>query len=355
MQIILGNVDLALAQTEPDNPLRPDLEEIQSAGRRGTDLTSQLLGFARKQTIDPKTMDLNATVEDMLKMLYRLVGKNIEMVWKPRVSLWPIRMDPVQIHQILVNLCSNARDVITDVGAINIATENVHVDELHAVRHDGVAPGDYVLLTVGDTGCGMDKETQGKIFEPFFTTKAVGKGTGLGLPTVYGIVQQNKGYIGVYSEPEIGTTFRIYLPRYMGNDAAPAAEGPAKPLARGSETVLLVEDDTAILDMSGRFLRSLNYSVLAAGTPEAALHLAEEHADEIQLLVTDIVIPGMKGPELAGRLKARLPNLKCLFMSGFTADIVARQGILDRIDHFIQKPFSMADLAGKVREALAGA
>ena len=352
LQIILGNVDLILTRTEPDTPLRTDLEEVKNAGLRAADLTRKLLGFAREQTIAPRTMDLNATVEGMLKMLRRLIGEDIEMLWTPRAGLWPIRMDPVQIDQILVNLCVNARDVIAGVGTVQITTENVRVDEFHAARHDGVSPGDYVLLTVSDTGCGMDKETQGKIFEPFFTTKGVGKGTGLGLATVYGIVRQNQGYISVYSEPGMGATLHIYLPRHIGHAAVHVAESPARPIVMGSGTLLLVEDDASLLDMFGQMLRGLGYSVLVAGTPEAGIQLAEEHSGEIQLLVTDVVMPGMNGGALARRLKARNPNLKCLFMSGFTADIIARQDILEGTNHFIQKPFSMTDLAAKVKVAL---
>ncbi|MDD5677979.1 MAG: PAS domain S-box protein [Kiritimatiellae bacterium] len=352
LQIILGNIELALARMEPDDPLRDDLEEVQIAGRRAADLTRQLLGFARKQTIAPRTMDLNATVASMLKMLRRLMGEDIETVWTPGAGLWPIRMDPVQIDQILVNLCANARDVITDTGTVQIATENVRVDEQHAARHDGVVPGDYVLLKVSDTGCGMDAETQSKIFEPFFTTKPPGKGAGLGLATVYGIVKQNHGYIGVYSEPGMGTTLHIYLPRYMGNEKAPAVESPAKPLTRGSGLILLVEDDLSLLGMCSQILTKLGYGVLAAGTPDKACYLAEEHADEIRVLVTDVIMPGMNGRELATRIKTRYPHINCLFMSGFTADIIARQGLLKKSDHFIQKPFSMGDLAAKINETL---
>jgi signal transduction histidine kinase/ActR/RegA family two-component response regulator len=354
LQIVLGNVELVLDQLEPANPFRHDLEEVLTAGRRAADLVRQLLGFARKQPIAPRTMNLNETVEGMLTMLRRTIGEEIEMVWTPFAGLWSIRMDPVQIDQILVNLCVNARDVIASVGTVHIATGNVHVDEFHAARHDGVSPGDYVLLTVSDTGCGMDKETQGKIFEPFFTTKEVGKGTGLGLATVYGIVQQNHGYIGVYSEPEMGATLHIYLPRYTGSNAAPAPEGPEGPPARGSGKLLLVEDDQILLRMCDQMLRSLGYSVLATSSPQSALCLAEEHAGEILLLVTDIVMPGMNGHELAARLKLRYPNLKCLLMSGFTSDIIARQGIMDGSNSFIQKPFSMVDLAAKVRATLSG-
>ena len=355
LQVILGNAQLAVEQAGHGDPVRIDLEEIQGAAQRAADLTRQLLAFASKQVITPQTLDFNETVEGMLKMLRRLIGENIELVWTPRAGLWPIRMDPSQIDQILANLCVNARDAIDGVGTVHIATENVHVDELQLARHEEFLPGDYVVLLVSDTGGGMDKETQARIFEPFFTTKAVGKGTGLGLATVFGIVRQNHGHIGVYSEPGQGTTFRIHLPRYLGADAAQLVEGPATPAARGCETVLLVEDDAAILNMSGRMLRGLGYTVLAAATPEAALRMAEEHAGEIHLLMTDVVMPGMNGRELAEQLKARRPNLKSLFMSGFTADVISIHGVLDEGVQFIQKPFSMEDLAAKLREALDSA
>jgi len=355
LQVMMGNVELTLAQMKPDDPLRPDLEEVKNAGKRAVDLIRQLLGFARKQTIAPRALDLNKTVEDMLNMLRRLIGENIEVLWTPQEGLWTIKIDPVQVDQILVNLCVNARDAIAGIGTVRIATANIRIDKSHAARHDGVATGDYVLLTVSDTGCGMDKQTQEKIFEPFFTTKMLGKDTGLGLATVYGIVQQNQGQISVYSEPGMGATLKIYLPRHIGDNAAPVAEIPAQALAHGKGKLLLVEDDAALLGMGNQMLQKFGYTVLMANTPERALCLAEEHADDIQLLVTDIVMPGMNGKELAARLKARYPKLKCLFMSGFTMDIIAHQGILDESCYFIQKPFSMQDLAAKVMEVLNGA
>ncbi len=354
LQTILGNAQLAAEQTKPTDPLRLDLEEIQNATRHAADLTRQLLAFASKEVIAPMTLDLNETVESMIKLLRRLIGENIELIWSPLTKLWPVKMDPSQVEQILANLCVNARDAINGVGALHIATENVHVDELQAARYENFLPGDYVLLLVSDTGCGMEKEMQGRIFEPFFTTKDAGKGTGLGLATVYGIVRQNRGHIGVYSEPGKGTTFRIHLPRHLGSDAAQLAESPAmKPDVRGSETVLLVEDNTTVLNMIERMLLGLGYTVLAAGTPEAALRITEEHAGEIQLLVTDVIMPHMNGRELAARLKADNPRLKCLFMSGFTADIIARHGVLEKGVPFIQKPFVLSVLAVKIREALA--
>ncbi|MCX7002303.1 MAG: PAS domain S-box protein, partial [bacterium] len=327
LQTIMGGAELVIEQTEPADPRCTELVEIQNAARRAANLTRQLLAFASKQTITPRILDLNEAVEGMLKMLRRLIAENIKLVWAPSAELWPIRIDPGQVDQIMANLCVNARDAIEGVGAVHITTENNHIDELQAAQHDGVRPGDYVVLTVSDTGCGMDKATLSNIFEPFYTTKATGKGTGLGLATVYGIVRQNQGHISVYSEPGHGTTFRIHLPRHSGADAA-IAESPAPPAARGSETVLLVEDDITILNMSSRMLQELGYTVLAAGAPDVALRMAGEYPGTIHLLVTDIIMPGMNGRELAERLQARIAQLKCLFMAGYTASVISHQGVL---------------------------
>jgi two-component system, cell cycle sensor histidine kinase and response regulator CckA len=352
LQAIMGNVELALEQTKPDDPIHHDLLEVQNASRRAADLIRQLLAFARKQTVAPRTIDLNQTVENMLKMLRRLIGEEVQLVWTPAADLWPVRMDPSQTDQILANLCVNARDAMGGTGEIQIETKNTHVDELNALRHEGFSPGDYVLLMVSDTGCGMGKDTQDRIFEPFFTTKDMGKGTGLGLSTVYGIVRQNQGHIAVYSEVGKGTIFRIYLPRLMDAAAEPVEEVPAKPITRGCETLLLVEDDPAILKLTARIIEQQGYTVLAANTPGEALRLAQEHDSKIDLLLTDIVMPGMNGRELSERLRTRQPGLKCLFMSGYTANVIARQGMLEAGVHFIQKPFSMADLDAKIRAVL---
>jgi PAS domain S-box-containing protein len=354
LQAILGNLELALEQTTPDQPIRHDLLEVQSASHRAAELTRQLLAFARKQTVTPRSIDLNRTLEDMLKMLRRLIGEDVKLVWTPGTDLWPVRMDPTQTDQILSNLCVNARDAMGGIGEVHIETKNVQVDELNASRHEGFAPGDYVLLMVSDTGCGMVKETQDRIFEPFFTTKDMGKGTGLGLSTVYGIVRQNQGHIAVYSELDRGTTFRIYLPRHRDAAAVPVAEPPPKPIIRGSETLLLVEDDPAILKLTTRIIEQQGYVVLAANTPAEALRLAKDHVGQIHLLLTDIVMPGMNGRELSERLLAIRPGLKCLFMSGYTANVIARQGMLEAGVHFIQKPFSMGELDGRIRTILDG-
>jgi two-component system cell cycle sensor histidine kinase/response regulator CckA len=263
-------------------------------------------------------------------------------------------VDPSQIDQILANLCINARDAIADVGTITIETRLGIFDEAACAHHPGLVPGEYVLLGVSDDGCGMDRETLSRLFEPFFTTKDVGQGTGLGLATVYGIVKQNNGFVDVQSELGQGTTFTVFLPRHVGNAEQPQTLGPVQAVARGHETVLLVEDEPAMLKMTTRMLESQGYTVLAASTPGEAIRLAQEHIDEIRLLMTDVVMPGMNGRDLAKTVLASHPLLKCLFTSGYTADVIAHHGVLDKGVQFIQKPFSGNDLAAKVRDTLAG-
>ena len=300
----------------------------------------------------PKVLDLNDTVSGMLKMLQRLIGEDIDLVWMPGAGLWPVKIDPSQIDQLLANLCVNARDAIAGVGKVTIETENIVFDEAYCAVHPGFIRGEYVMLAVSDDGCGMNKEVLDHLFEPFFTTKEVGKGTGLGLATVYGIVKQNEGFINVYSEPGKGTTFKIYLPRFAGDAVEPMAASPAEtPMGRG-ETVLLVEDEAAILNVGRTMLERLGYTVLTAGTPGEALRQVEAHAAEIQLLITDVVMPEMNGRDLAKLIRDIKPGLKCLFTSGYTADVIAHHGVLDKGVNFLQKPFSMKDLASKVREAL---
>lgn len=350
--VILGHTDLALEQVDPGQPLHEDLQEIQKAAQRSADLTRQLLAFARRQTVAPKVLNLNETVGGMLKMLKRLIGEDIELVWSPDPGLWPIRIDPSQIDQILANLCVNSRDAITGVGQVIIETHNTTLDAEHCETHGDFVPGDYVLLTVSDNGCGMKRETLDHIFEPFFTGKEVGQGTGLGLATVYGIVKQNEGSITVYSEPNKGTTFQIYLPRYSGNNEGTIhREKTEAPRAQG-ETLLLVEDEAGILNLGKAMLERLGYTVLTAGSPTEAIVQTERHEGEIQLLITDVVMPTMNGRELEQRIQTIQPGIRCLFMSGYTADVIAHQGVLDKGVHFLQKPFSMQDLAAQVREAL---
>jgi len=352
LTVILGYTELAMIEVDKSLPLHANLDEIYKAAKRSEDITRQLLAFARKQTIIPVVLDLNQAVESMLKMLRRLIGEDIDLAWLPLASPCPVKMDPVQVDQILANLCVNARDAITDVGKVTIETGNAVFDETYGASHFGFVEGAYVMLAVSDDGCGMDKETLSQIFEPFFTSKGVGQGTGLGLSTVHGIVKQNNGFINVYSEAGKGTTFRIYLPRYAGQTGVSPHEGAAEiPLGRG-ETLLVVEDEPALLTMAKMMLGNLGYRILAADTPGEAIRLAEEYGSEIKLLITDIVMPEMNGRELAERLQSLYPGINILFMSGYTANVSVHWGELDEGVNFIQKPFSMRDMAVKVREVL---
>jgi PAS domain S-box-containing protein len=351
--VIIGHTEMALMQVNVTGPLHTNLQEILKAAERSSELTRQLLAFARQQTVRPLVLNLNVTVEGMLKMLQRLIGEDIDLVWAPDHDLWKVRIDPSQIDQIIANLAVNARDAIAGVGKLTIQTNNAVIDADYCANHPEFVPGEYVLLAVSDDGCGMDKETLAQIFEPFFTTKGVGEGTGLGLATVYGIVKQNNGFINVYSEPGHGTTFKIYLSRCQA-EAAQESKTAVKSLQGGSETVLMVEDEKAILDIGQAILEKLGYTVLTAGTPGEAIRLAGEYPGDIQLLISDVVMPEMHGRELAERLIAMKPELKCLYMSGYTTNVIAHRGVLDEGVHFIQKPFSMQDLAEKVREVLEG-
>ena len=350
--VILGHTEMAMDQVDRESPLRYNLQEVQKASRRSARLTNQLLAFARRQIVAPRVLDLNETVEGMIKMLNRLIGEDVDLDWLPGADLWPIRMDPSQIDQVLVNLCINARDAIAGVGRITIETKNAAFDADYCLSHQDCVPGEYTLLVISDNGSGMDRETLSHIFEPFFTTKGIGQGTGLGLATVYGIVRQNSGFITVYSEPGQGSTFQICLPRHSGTPDALRPEGPEEPGARGQETVLLVEDQPELLNITRRMLQRQGYTVLAASGPAEAIRLAKAQAGQIHLLMTDVVMPEMNGRDLAVNLLSVFPNLKILFMSGYTANVIAHQGVLDEGVHFLQKPFSRRELAAKIREAL---
>jgi two-component system cell cycle sensor histidine kinase/response regulator CckA len=350
---ILGYTELALHSVEPTSPLRHYLEEIRTAGRRSADLTRQLLAFARRQPISPQVLDLNQTVEGMLKLLGRLIGEDIELVWRPGGGLWPVRVDPSQVDQVLANLCVNARDAIGGVGRITIETANVSLDTAWCAGRPDRRPGDYVMLAVSDTGCGMDEATLAMVFEPFFTTKEVGQGTGLGLATVYGIVTQNHGCIDVVSAPGQGTTFRIYLPRHVGAADQPADQPAVEPARRGRETILLVEDEPTIVELGRAMLEHLGYAVLIARTPGEALRLARQYSGDIHLLMTDVIMPEMNGRDLAREIEAVRPGLKCLYMSGYAADVIAAHAPSEPATTFLQKPFTLNQLATRLREALA--
>jgi two-component system, cell cycle sensor histidine kinase and response regulator CckA len=350
--IILGHTEIALEKGDPSQPIFADLMEIRKAANRSADLTRQLLAFARKQTIVPKVLDLNETVEGALRMLRRLIGEDIDLAWLPGHGVWPVMVDPSQIDQILANLFVNARDAIVGVGKITIETGNATLDEEYCAVHAGFVPGEYVRLSVSDSGCGMEKEMISHIFEPFFTTKKVGEGTGLGLATVYGVIKQNKGFINLYSETGQGTIFNIYLPRHVNESGQALMEGTPEVIEGGQETILLVEDEMAVLRLTKLMLERMGYTVLAANTTEEAVRKEREHVSRIHLLITDVIMPGMNGRELFQQLSVLRPDLKCAYMSGFTANVIAHHGVLDEGVHFIQKPFSKKDLAANVRAAL---
>ena len=350
--VILGHTEMGMEVVDQAHPLFADLKEIHKAAIRSADIARQLLAFARKQTVAPKVIDLNQTIEGMLKMLRRLIGEDINLVWRPESSLWPVKVDPSQIDQIMANLCVNARDAIAGVGKMTVETGNDTLGEEYCRTNHGFADGEYVRMSISDNGCGMDEETMAHIFEPFFTTKGVGKGTGLGLATVYGAVKQNNGFINAQSEPGQGTTFTIYLPRYVDSAGDASSEKMTELAVGGYETILLVEDEPTILAMTTTMLQRLGYTVASAVSPNEALRQVVEFAGEIHLLLTDVVMPEMNGRDLARNLSPLYPHIKCLFMSGYTSDIIAQHGILDEGIQFIQKPFSKNELASKVRKAL---
>ena len=352
LSVIIGNTELVMHGIEDSDPLRPDLERIHQSALRSAELTRQLLAFARKQTISPRVLDFNKTLGGMLDMLHRLIGENIEIQWNPGEDLWPLKMDPAQLDQILVNLCLNARDAISGAGKLTIETRNAELDSHYCEHHQGFIPGEFVSLSVSDNGAGMAPEVMEHLFEPFFTTKRTGEGTGLGLATVYGIVKQNDGFINVYSEPGQGSTFRIYFPRYCGPDSGIMTSGPMETSLGGGETVLIVEDEKTLLKLGRMMLEKLGYKVLAAGTPGEALQLISESDNEIDLLITDVVMPEMNGLELSRLIKERCPGIRTLFMSGYTANVIAHHGVLDKGVHFLEKPFSMKTLDASVRKAL---
>lgn len=349
LMVILGHSEMAMDQIAKDSLLFSDLQEINNAAERSADITRQLLAFARKQTIAPKVVDLNRNVEGITKMLQRLIGEDIALIWKPGYDLWDVKIDPSQLDQILANLCVNGRDAISDVGSITIETKNVVVDEGYCEKNVYFVPGEYVMISVTDTGHGIEKSELEIIFEPFYTTKAIGKGTGLGLATVYGIVKQNNGFTNVYSELNRGTTFKVYLPRHKSDTAQDMAQQISLEPQGGDESILLVEDEPTILDVTTKMLQRLGYSVTTAATPQKAIQVVENFEGKIDLLLTDLVMPEMNGKDLSKKLLEKQPEMQVLFMSGYTANVIAQRAVLDEGVNFIQKPFSKKNLSAKIR------
>jgi two-component system, cell cycle sensor histidine kinase and response regulator CckA len=352
LSVISGHAQLALDAFDPSHPIYLSLQEINKAALHSADLTRQLLAFARKQTIAPKVLNLNSAIVESLSMIQRLIGEDIDLAWMPGHYLWSVNIDPAQINQILTNLAINARDAIVNNGKIVIETQNAFLDESYCADHQSSIPGEYVMLALSDNGHGMDKDVIDHLFEPFFTTKKIGEGTGLGMATIYGIVQQNNGFINVYSELNRGTTFKVYLPRHKNPAIMKETAIKQEPSKGGSETILLVEDEPAVLSLTRRLLERQGYTIIAATSPSEAIRLVQKYAGKIHLLLVDVIMPEMTGRDLSEQLTRLRPELKKLFMSGYTADVIAHRGVLDQGLHFIQKPFSSKDLAFKVREAI---
>ncbi len=348
-----GYTDLLLADLPPDDPRRQDVDEIHRAADRAAALTQQLLAFSRRQVLQPKVIDLNALVKNVQKLLRRLIGEDVQLATALAADAGRVRADPGQVEQVIMNLVVNARDAMPGGGQLTIETRNVDLDAAYAMEHRTVVPGPYVLIAVSDTGTGMSADTQSHIFEPFFTTKEVGKGTGLGLATVYGIVKQSGGSIWVYSELGHGTTIKVYLPRVDEPVEPVAQKGPVDPAhLRGTETILLVEDEPAVRGVARQILTRQGYTVLEASDGPAALKMVAAGGPKVDLVLTDVVMPGMSGRALADHLAGRWPGIKVLYMSGYTDDAIVRHGMLEPGLAYLQKPFRPEALARKVREVL---
>ena len=350
--VIIGYSEMAMMKIDSATPLFNDLTKIRKAADRSAEITRQLLAFARKQTVEPTILDLNETVEGLLEMVRRLIGEDIRLIWLPGDDLWKAKMDASQIDQILVNLCVNARDAISGVGELIVQLDNCTLNEPGYADAGYSIPQDCVRLSVSDNGCGMSEETLAHAFEPFFTTKGVGVGTGLGLATVYGAVKQNNGTVNVISTLGEGSTIEIYIPRYFGKAQDNRAEPTADGSTHGSETILIVEDEETILELARVMLENLGYQVITTISPPQAIELAKSFTDTIHLFLLDVIMPEINGRDLAQQLLAVKPEARCLYMSGYTADIIASQGLLDEGVELIQKPFSQKNLAAKVRQLL---
>ncbi|HEY4710280.1 MAG TPA: CHASE4 domain-containing protein [Candidatus Acidoferrales bacterium] len=354
LMVVKGHSQLLLDRMPESSPLRLSVEQVEKAADRAAALTRQLLAFSRKQVLQPRVMDLNDTVAGMIRMFSRVIGENIQMAFVPGGKLGRVKADPGQIEQVLLNLVVNARDAMPGGGRLTIETSNVELDSGYSATHTSFEPGLYVMLTVTDTGCGMDAQTQARMFEPFFTTKGPGKGTGLGLATVYGVVKQSGGYIYVYSEVGRGTTFKIYLPQVTAKLDVLSPDTEKRRSSRGTETILFVEDEQSVRELVRDFLVGAGYCVLEASDGVQGLKVAAAHPGPIHMLITDVVMPHLSGPQLAAKLSAQRAGLKTLFISGYTDDTVFRHGVLEGGVAFLQKPFNLKALALKIREVLSG-
>ena len=352
LTIITGYGEIVLSSLRPNDPAHQMIAEIKRAGERAATLTRQLLIFSRQQVLEPKILDMNAIVSDTEKMLGRLIGEDVRLTCVLHPALDRVKADTGHVEQVIVNLVVNARDAMPQGGRLTVETSNVELDETYAQLHPEVKPGRYVLLAVTDTGCGMDEATKARIFEPFFTTKEPGKGTGLGLATVFGIVKQSGGHIGVYSEVGRGTAFKIYLPSVEARRPSGNSHPGLRPNPKGNETILVVEDEDAVRALTRHGLTMLGYTVLEASRGEDAIRIARQHQGPIQLVVTDVVMPGMGGRQLVERLGRLRPGIKVLYLSGYTDDAVVRHGVLQADTAFLQKPFTPTALAQKVRLVL---
>ena len=353
LNVVTGYTELALKRVAQDEKASGYLHGVLDAANRSAELTKQLLAFSRKQVVQPRILDINKSISDEMKLLDKLISEDINLTFVPDLDTGPILMDPSQIDQLLVNLVVNARDSIESGGNITITTANVDLDEEYCQLHRGASPGSYIRLCIGDTGCGMDAATIERIFEPFYTTKELGKGTGLGLATVYGIVKQNNGEIHAESKPGIGTVFVIHIPRQIPVIPERTLESLIE-VPRGSETILLVEDDDANLNIARLLLEECGYTVICTASPLEACRLYEQHMDEISLLLSDVIMPQLSGREVYEHIRAKKPDIKVLFMSGYTDDVITNRGVLSEGANFIHKPFTIYELAGKVRSVLEG-
>ena len=349
---ILMHAELLRELLGPEHRAIRHLQAMEGAAERSTGLIRQLLAFSRKQIIEPKILDINELLAEFRQSMAPLIGEDIDFVFTPAKELWKLRMDPSQVDQIVMNLAVNARDAMPTGGTLAIETSNVRIDAQYCLENPWATPGDYVLLSVSDTGIGMSVDVQKKIFDPFFTTKEMGKGTGLGLSTVFGIVRQNEGFLNVYSELRLGATFRIYLKRYLGEAAFESVDEALDATPRGKGQILVVEDEEILRDVIAQILNRLGYTFIMADTPGDAMQICHQPEIEIDVLLTDVVMPGMSGKDLWERFRLVRPNTKVIYMSGYTAEVISRQGVLDSGVHFIQKPFSSADLGKKLQSVM---